>query len=213
MSAVRHPCASIEEAVVLRGLLNANGVEAELDNYFHAQNDWFLVQALGGVGIIFPKIQIIDALDIIQYAKAASNNHLHNHFGNLDDAPHRPRRIKAWSMPFIFFGIPNLVIILLLLGIMKVTESGAAPQLQPTWQNYTSDDLFEINPKQDCGYYGCKTKEPPSRPPLPRLPSPPPTHYAAGRSHSFPDLFGLFAYIMLANAFANFSRQDRKSVV
>lgn len=206
MSAFRHPCASIEEAVVLSGLLSANGVEATLDNYDHAQNDWFLVYALGGVGIVFPSAQMADALQIIKYATGTADRHLESHFGKLDDTPLKRRRLRAWSMPFVFFGIPNLILWVLLYALTQFIGTSDQPEPRQTWQSYIQENSFTSNAQDDCGYYGCRFEEP--LPPPPPLPPIAPTHYAFGRSHTFPDLFGLFAYIVLANAFANFERKE-----
>lgn len=210
MSTFRHPCASIEEAVILCGLLNANGVEAALDNYFHAQNDWFLVHALSGVGVVFPRERMTEVQVIIDYAQQTAERHLQSHFGKLDHTPLKRRRLKAWSMPFVFFGIPHLILLILLNVALQIFGNDIGDETQPkdTWQSYINENWTTVKREEDCGYYGCRVEEIPIRPPPPPMPPLPPTHYAVGRSHTIPDLFGLFAYIVLANAFANFERKE-----
>ena len=67
-------CSSIEEAVVIKSLLDANDVDAWIDNYYHCTMDWPIVHALGGVSVTVPQHQFIDAVDVIATAESLSES-------------------------------------------------------------------------------------------------------------------------------------------
>ena len=73
MSAVTvRRCATLNEAHIVCGLLRSHGFEAAVEEANHAANDWFVVQALGGVRVSVPHAQLDSATQLIAEVMAAS---------------------------------------------------------------------------------------------------------------------------------------------
>lgn len=121
---------TLEEALVVRGLLLARGLPVSTANRHHAGNNWFAIQALGGVALMVPEQAATEARQMIADSVAAASDG-----GLLDeDLPHKPGfRMRAISMLVIYFGqnvatITLILILILAFAILGLIRSAAPPE-------------------------------------------------------------------------------------
>lgn len=115
-------CASLPEALVCKGLLEAGGIHTVVENYYHVSNDWLLIPGLQGVSVAVPssdydasKILIIDAAEIGPDALEAE-------FG----AYQKPRRygvVALWYMILHELGIALFVLMYLFYGLILLLSA------------------------------------------------------------------------------------------
>jgi len=84
---------SIEEALVVQSNLRAHGIEAILDNWHHARNDWFLVHALDGIGVTIQPHDLDKSRQILTTLWKSTDNEQTDAFEN--DRRNR-RLIRRW---------------------------------------------------------------------------------------------------------------------
>ena len=101
---------SIEEALAIRGVLEANGIQVNLPNAEHAQVDWMMVPALGGLAIQVPDDQYETAKQLLIDVRSETIQ-----AGEIeeDDADYledqaTSRRNRARTMLYLFLGPPLL---------------------------------------------------------------------------------------------------------
>lgn len=97
---------SIEEALVVQSLLIANGIDTNLDCGQHAQNDWFLLHALGGVGIMVRSDVATEADKLIRGSLLSGAETLEREFGPVERRRLKRRVLRRWSLPFVFLEDP-----------------------------------------------------------------------------------------------------------
>jgi len=186
-----------EEALVVQALLRANEVPASLDNYHHASNDWYIIQALGGIRVLVPAHTIEQCEELLGEHRQNAHTVLENVFGDMLPEKLPTRYKRAWSMACVFYGAPQLVIMIIALAMLYVVPDlmwGERAQEKNLPMTATSTDNIELI------WY-----EPGEMPP----PSPPPSlaqHYATLRAATLPAIDGFLVYVLLLSAFANFER-------
>lgn len=207
---------SIEEAMVVYSLLHANGVGASLENWHHAQNDWFLVHALEGVAILVPQHELEEAKDILS---TILNEPLVSDIARREV---RNRRIlRRWSLPAIFFGFMNLPI---LLGFWAATELfPITMEGDPRVHHETrvAQNAKERELRQKLAQEGeLETfivtdinSLPPAPPPPPNPPPPPPSPdiYHIGRASTYPSFEGLVIYLAIIGFLVTYENRRRAS--
>ena len=187
--------ATIEEAQVVRSLLDANDIPAILDCAYHAQNDWFIVHALGGIRILVPEVCLAEARDVIAKTteEALSLHGVTLSQGRSDDR--KKRRLRRVSLPLVFFGLPQAILLavafsLIATGIVRPAKT--EPRLNST---------------NEIRYYN---HEAVPGPPLPPPAPPPSSAYHTDRSYVLPGLEQLLMFGLLCLAFGNFEIARRK---
>lgn len=101
-------CATIVEAKVCVGLLEARGFNPLLANGHHAQQDWRATQALGGVQILLPTCQLEEAKNAIMEAEIHGPSILAKQFGEYE-RPIKYGRIAIWFMIAMEVGVFQFV--------------------------------------------------------------------------------------------------------
>jgi len=92
-------CSTVEEALVVSALLNANDIPSWITNLHHAHAEWFLVPAFGGVIVTIPEAAAEDALAVVQSSvDEAYVEHVQGPALNLSRV-----RWRAWVMLFLYF--------------------------------------------------------------------------------------------------------------
>jgi hypothetical protein len=124
-------CASLPEAVVVNGLLQAHGIPSSIDNYYHATNEWWYIPALGGVAVSVPQASSDLARQLII-------DHATTGPGLIEEAngPYeKPRRYGAFAIWFMLldytFQIPTLLLSVLFGGLVFLI----APFIPLGWWN------------------------------------------------------------------------------
>lgn len=95
-------CASAEEATVVCALLNDADIEAWLDNWYHAANDWLISLALGGVGVLVPEAQKVEAERALAEHLDTGEHRLGEEFPDMDRRPLKKSRLRAWTFVSLY---------------------------------------------------------------------------------------------------------------
>lgn len=123
---------SIEEALVVQSLLRANGINTALDNGYHAQNDWVMVPALFGIGLLAKPSDAQGARRTIQVAKTEARQTLSSRWCEGYEAPERRRLFRKWSFPVLYLTHPvAFVFYLALAGLLSVLENRRMDRSDP----------------------------------------------------------------------------------
>ncbi len=109
MSLLRFTFSTMEEALVVNGLLVANKIPSQLDIYHHAHTDWMIIQALGGVTMMLPSADEQEAMEIIADAQERAEATFIDVFGEVDITPLKTRRLRAWTMALMHFSPINFL--------------------------------------------------------------------------------------------------------
>ena len=188
--------ATIEEAQVVRSLLVANDIPAILDCAYHAQNDWFIVHALGGIRVFIPGARLAEARDVIAGATedALALSEVTLGQGISDDR--NKRRLRRISLPLVFFGLPQAI---LLAVAFSLIATGIVRPVKPEPRLSGASEIRYYNHEAVPG------------PPLPPPAPPPSTAYHTDRSYVLPGLEQLLMFGLLCLAFGNFeiARRNR----
>ena len=119
---------SIEEALVVQNFLNAHGIESQIDCAYHAQNDWLIVPALGGIRLLIKPQDKPGALNEIERGKSEAKRNLEHRWGKLEPMP-RPRRLlRKWSFPLLYPA--PILLYLALAGLLTVLENRRKQRLK-----------------------------------------------------------------------------------
>ena len=112
-SVIIHRAQDIESALVLTNFLQFHGFDARLDNAGHAAVDWGIVPALGGIAIRLPRAQVDEARQALRAALNEADAI------SVTDYQRRTRRkrLLAYSMLGIYFGLIPLVVGAIIVGI------------------------------------------------------------------------------------------------
>jgi len=115
---------TIEETLVVQSLLSANDIKSDLDCGYHAQNDWVMVPALGGFGVmIAPSDYERGKLLLIEAADQASDA-LAERWGDIPEEKRDKRIIRKWSFSVLYLLHPIAIICYLALaGLLTVLEN------------------------------------------------------------------------------------------
>ncbi|WP_300392454.1 hypothetical protein [Henriciella sp.] len=113
-------CATLSEALICQGLLQANGLHCSVDNYYHSANEWWLVPAFNGVSLsVFQNDRDEARRLIIEHAETGPAL-LEQEFGPYE-TPRKYGVIAAWYMLLDYtLKIPSLVIAVLLTGLFSL---------------------------------------------------------------------------------------------
>ncbi|MEO1643136.1 MAG: hypothetical protein AAFR74_07345, partial [Pseudomonadota bacterium] len=115
---------TIEEALVVQSVLSAQGINAQLDCSYHAQNDWLIAQALGGIGVCLKPSDHAHARDMINRAKEEAYLNLTHRWGEIGTPPRTKRPVKKWSFPILYLAEPiSIVLYVALAGVLSMLES------------------------------------------------------------------------------------------
>lgn len=120
-------CASLPEALVCKSLLEAAGIHAAVENYYHASNDWLLIPGLQGVSVAVPSADYDAAKNLIIDAAEAGPDALEAEFG----AYQKPRRYGVaalWYMILHQLGIALFVLMYLSYGVILLLRA-ALPEI------------------------------------------------------------------------------------
>ncbi|RIJ22230.1 hypothetical protein D1224_11790 [Henriciella barbarensis] len=90
-------CATLQEALVCKGFLEANGIHAIVENYYHASNDWLLIPGLGGACVAVPSNDVETAHALIRKSAQDGADLLEQEFGAYE-TPHRYGVLALWYM-------------------------------------------------------------------------------------------------------------------
>jgi len=126
---------TIEEALVVQSLLTAHGVIATLENSYHAQNDWFILQALNGVGILVPHKDVSLSKEILAEFSRPFTEEASDKNGTLI-LKNKRRLLRRWSLPLFFFGILGPFVFLLAFAINYLVVEiilNASDVSRPIW--------------------------------------------------------------------------------
>ncbi|MEM7492625.1 MAG: hypothetical protein AAF296_04540 [Pseudomonadota bacterium] len=197
---------SIEEALVVYSLLRANSIEASLENWHHAQNDWFLVHALEGVAIRVPWHEIEDSKRILSDKFDASPI--------ADDASTEPRNrriIRRWSLPVVFLGFVNLPILIgfwAAIELFPITMEGDPRVYHEARVAQNAQDR-ELRQRlaQQAEPEAFIVRDIDSLPPAP--PPPSPEIYHIGRASTYPNLEGLAIYLAIIGLLVAYENRRR----
>lgn len=113
---------TLEEALVVRGLLLARGIPASTSNRQHAGNDWGSIPAFGGVGILVPAEALEEAHAFVLESIRDAPEVLSATGASPEAAAGRlGQRIRAISMLVIYLGILNGLLWLILTLLVPAT--------------------------------------------------------------------------------------------
>ncbi|WP_084418559.1 putative signal transducing protein [Henriciella litoralis] len=122
-------CASLPEAVIVNGLLQAHGIPSSIDNYYHATNQWWYIPALGGVAVSVPQANFDEARQLI-IDHAAMGPEL---IEEIDGPYEEPRRYGVFAIWFMLLDytlqIPTMLLSVLLGSIVLLI----APFIPQSW--------------------------------------------------------------------------------
>lgn len=96
---------TLEEALVVRGLLDANGIEAWVGNRHHISSDRLSTPALGGVTLLVPTALLPEAHEAIESTERADPASQ-----DKSASEHVSPRWRFWLGILILFGTPFIVI-------------------------------------------------------------------------------------------------------
>lgn len=134
-------CMSLPEAYACAGLLKANGFLASLENEHHAALDWGMIPALGGIKILVPASQYDSAKTcIIGNVTAARAEHPEPVKMTLTN------RLKAVSMLLIFFGIVEVLGVIVLLWLNTIIPPEWIPDSGQTYSYFTISSGHGVGP-------------------------------------------------------------------
>jgi hypothetical protein len=182
---------TMEEARVVQSLLVAHGIPAELDCAYHAQNDWLIIHALGGIRLLVPRTLANEASYIIREANETAQLTLESDVSSRWNEKRNKRRIRRLSLPLNFFGVPQSIVILTVLVLLHYNV------IEPPTFDKPSFDVIVYEE-------GDVHLPPPA--PNPRTWD---QGYHIGRSYIFPGLDQLIMFGLLGLAFSNFERARR----
>ncbi|MCI4646035.1 MAG: hypothetical protein MRY64_14730 [Hyphomonadaceae bacterium] len=121
---------TLEEALVVRGLLLARGLPVSTANRQHAGNDWGSIQAFGGVSLLVPDIAAADARQMISDSIAAADDVLSDiGFQAEEPASQQGLRLRAMSMLVIFLAetVASLALLLILILYLLIVRNFGSP--------------------------------------------------------------------------------------
>lgn len=112
-------------------LLNDAGIEAWLDNWYHAANDWLISLALGGVGVLVPEAKKTEAEHALADHLNTAEHRLREAFPDMDGAPLKKSRLRAWTFVslyntwgLILLSIPLITAVILIGNLTDGTGEG-----------------------------------------------------------------------------------------
>lgn len=109
---------------MVQSYLKAHGIEATLDNGYHAQNDWVMVPALSGIGLVAIPPDARNARELLIDAKNEAEANLLFRWEGAYDAPEKQRIFRKWSFPALYLMHPlSIVFYLALAGLLTVLEN------------------------------------------------------------------------------------------
>lgn len=116
-------------------LLNDAGIEAWLDNWYHAANDWLISLALGGVGVLVPEARQAEAERALADHLDTAEYRLREAFPDMDEAPLKKSRLRAWTFVslyntwgLILLSIPLIAAVVLIGSVTDGAGEGLAMQ-------------------------------------------------------------------------------------
>lgn len=130
-STILRRCATLNEAQICVGLLNAHDIWAALDNGQHAAIDWGMIPALGGVHVRVATCDYERAKQVVLDTVKAAPERLAEAAGPYEP-PHHSRRWRALSMLVIWFGLFNLAIGYVLVWLDQIIPAAWVPAPQPS---------------------------------------------------------------------------------
>lgn len=115
-------CATLPEALICQGLMQANGIHSSVDNYYHASNIWWHVPALNGISLSVARSDFDHAHALlIEQAETGAGN-LEEAFGAYEP-PRRYGVLAAWYMLLDYtLHIPSLIVAFILAGLITLLD-------------------------------------------------------------------------------------------
>lgn len=115
---------TIEEALVVQSLLKANDIDTALDNGYHAQNDWLMVPALGGFGVLVSPSDRDRARNLLIHAIDQATENLGHRWGDLHEQTRDRRIVRKWSFPVLYLIHPIAILLYLAIaGFLTFLEN------------------------------------------------------------------------------------------
>lgn len=104
---------SVEEALIIRGVLESNGIQVNIPNEQHASIDWAMIPALGGLAIQVPDDRLDEARQLLAdlQAETASDDEVALEDNTYFENRAEQRRGKARSMLVIYLAAPVIFLI------------------------------------------------------------------------------------------------------
>lgn len=104
-------CATLEEALVVKSLMDHGGFYCGLGEYYVATVQWDALAAFNGVSVWVPESQLFEAGQYLLDMRASAHERLSEEFGEIDTAPLKMRWGRAWTMLIIYSGYSYLLLI------------------------------------------------------------------------------------------------------
>ncbi|MAP96194.1 MAG: hypothetical protein CMK07_14705 [Ponticaulis sp.] len=89
-------CSSLEEAVILSGMLQANGIEASVADFNMSSTYWMVSMSQFG-RVLVPEAQYDEAREIVLDRMQSADSMLTQEIGEPEDDVKRRDRWKAWA--------------------------------------------------------------------------------------------------------------------
>ena len=107
---------SLAEAMACTAYLNAHGVDAITDEYQHATVQWYLIPALGGIGVSVPAQQEVAARQFLNEVDTGETELVEADY----EEPRSYGRLGAWLYLLIPMGLISLPLTLVLIPFVFI---------------------------------------------------------------------------------------------
>ena len=97
-------CATIEEALIIDSLLQDGGFLSSTPVRYHAQNEWWSVQAFNGIPVFIPDVELVEAAEYLIEMRATAKERLEEQFGEIDNSKLPLRWRRGATMLFLQLG-------------------------------------------------------------------------------------------------------------